>query len=127
MQRDRLTVVVAALGLGHLGLGLWQALGPGSFFDALGGFGLRNDHYVRDVSTWYLALGAALVAAAARPTWRVPVLALAAAQSALHTINHLLDVGDAEPSWVGPFDAAALAAITVVLLLVVAASRRSVP
>jgi hypothetical protein len=127
MQRDRLTVVVATLGLGHLGLGLWQALGPGSFFDALGGFGLRNDHYVRDVSTWYLALGASLVAAAAWPSWRVPVLALAAIQSALHTVNHLLDVGEAEPSWVGPFDAAALGAITVVLLLVVAASRRSVP
>jgi hypothetical protein len=127
MQRDRLSAVVAALGLGHLGLGLWQALGPGSFFDALGGFGLQNDHYVRDVSTWYLALGAALVAAAARPSWRVPVLALAAVQSVLHTVNHLLDVGEAEPSWVGPFDAAALAAITLVLLLVLAASRRSVP
>ena len=47
--------------------------------------------------------------AARRPSWRAPALALVGLQYALHALNHLLDVGDADPSWVGPFDLVSLA------------------
>jgi hypothetical protein len=122
-RRDRLGVVLVVLGASQLLLGGWQALAPGSFFDTIGGFGPENPHYLRDVSTFYLALGALLVVSARVVSWRVPALAFAALQYALHTVNHLVDVGDASPSWVGPADAAALAATTASLVIVLLAVR----
>ena len=80
---------VLVFGAYYLVLGLWQAIAPGPFYDAIGPFGPRNDHYTRDAATWSLALGVALLLADRRPSWRVPVLALATLQSALHAINHL--------------------------------------
>lgn len=100
---------VLALGAVQLALGVWMAAAPRSFFDVIGGFGAFNGHYVRDVSTFYLALGIALVLAWRRPAWRVPVLWVAVLEYGFHVVNHLVDVGDASPSWVGPFDAVTLA------------------
>jgi hypothetical protein len=105
---DRSGPVIAVLGLGQLGLGMWQALAAGSFFRVLGGFGTVNEHYVRDVSTFYVALGVGLLMAARRRAWRVPVLIVATVQYVLHTVNHLIDVGRSRPGWVGPFDAVLL-------------------
>jgi hypothetical protein len=106
---------VAALAVTNLVLGLWMAFSPRSFYDAIGPFGPYNDHYVRDVATWYLAFGAALVAAVRRPSWRAPLLGLAVLQYGLHTVNHVVDVGDADPGWVGVFDAVVLGLTTVLL------------
>ena len=92
-----------------------MALKPRSFFDAIADFGAYNSHDLRDISTWYLAIGLALVLAATRPAWRVPLLVFAGFQSASHADNHLIDVGDSEPSWVGPVDFATLAVATAVL------------
>ncbi len=88
---------------------------PGSFFSQVGPFGVRNDHYLRDVATWSFALGVLALLAAARPAWRLPVLALAAVQSGLHAVNHVVDAGDADPSWIGAFDAVSLGLLTVTL------------
>ncbi|HET6506298.1 MAG TPA: hypothetical protein VFG42_05885 [Baekduia sp.] len=93
----------------QLFLGLWQAALPGRFYDVLAHFGARNDHFLRDVSTYFLASGIALAIAARRPSWRAPVLAVVGFQYALHALNHLLDIGKADPSWVGPFDFVSLA------------------
>ena len=41
--------------------------------------------------------GIALLAAAGRPSWRVPILFAAFARSALHTVNHLFDIGGHGP------------------------------
>jgi hypothetical protein len=79
---------------------LWLA--PGFFHDEIGPFGPRNDHYMGDLATWYLALGALALVAVRRPEWRGPVLALALLQNLLHAFNHLLDVGEADPVWLGP-------------------------
>jgi hypothetical protein len=92
---------------------LWLA--PGFFHDEIGPFGARNDHYMGDLAAWYLALGAVAFLAVGRATWRVPVLALSFIQYALHSLNHLIDVGEADPEWLGPADLAALVLTTILL------------
>jgi hypothetical protein len=81
---------------------LWVT--PGFFYDEIGPFGARNDHYMADVATFYLALGTALLVSVRRESWRVPVLTLALVQYALHSLNHLIDIGESDPSWIGPAD-----------------------
>jgi UPF0716 family protein affecting phage T7 exclusion len=107
-----LLAVFAAVQL-LLGALLWLA--PGFFYDEIGPYGTRNDHYMADLATWYLALGAAAVIAVRRTAWRVPVLALAFVQYALHSLNHLLDVGEADPDWLGPANLVSLVLATLLL------------
>ncbi|MDP9343292.1 MAG: DUF4345 domain-containing protein [Actinomycetota bacterium] len=111
------------LGGSQLGLGLLMAASPGTFFH-VAGFGAQNDHYIRDVSTLYLALGAVLLWASRRPSWRVPVLAFAAVEYGLHFVNHLVDVGNGHPGWVGPLDAASVGAGAVAFAVALAAAWR---
>ena len=86
-----------------------QIIAPEAFHDGIGGFGERNDHYIRDTATFPLALGFGLVVAAYRESWRAPVLAVALVQFLTHTVNHIADAGDSDPSWAGPVDVASLA------------------
>jgi hypothetical protein len=95
------------------GILLWVA--PGFFYDKVGPFGPRNAHYMGDVATFYLALAAAQLVAALRASWRVPVIALSLVQSGLHALNHLIDIGEADPDWLGPADFFALLAATALL------------
>jgi hypothetical protein len=115
MSERGLRVAIIMVGAAQVALGVWQLLSPGSFFDSIGGFGHRNDHYVRDVGTFYVALGVVVLLSAQRPAWRAPALFLAVLQNALHLINHLIDVTNAEPGWVGPVDALSLAVVAVLL------------
>jgi UPF0716 family protein affecting phage T7 exclusion len=92
---------------------LW--LTPGFFHDEIGPYGVRNDHYMGDLATWYLALGAALLVSVRRAGWRVPVLAVAFLQYALHSINHLIDVGETDPGWLGPANLASIVLATLLL------------
>ena len=80
--------------------------------------------YVPATAAWALpalslALGdlvASLAIAAGFAAGRaLPVLVLAFAQYALHSVNHLIDVGEADPSWLGPANLVALV-LTAVLL-----------
>jgi hypothetical protein len=102
-------------GVSQLALGLWMVFDPSSFFDYVGGFGTQNDHYIRDVSTWQIAMGVVALIAAQRPRWRVPVLAFAVIQFTLHTINHVVDADEARLSTSGWGDVASLA-VGIVLL-----------
>lgn len=122
--RDWLRTGLIAFGAYQVALGLLQVVAPGTFFEEIGPFGARNDHYIRDDATWELALGFALVVAARLPSWRVPVLVFAIVHFALHTVNHVVDAGEAEPGWVGVADALALALGTGLLWALLAASRR---
>jgi hypothetical protein len=106
--------VLAVAGV-QLVTGLLLALAPGAFYDALADFGPRNDHDLRDMAAYYLASAVALAIAAGRPSWRAPVLALVGLQFGLHALNHLVDVGKADPGWVGPLDLAMLASGVVLL------------
>jgi hypothetical protein len=104
-----------ALAATQLVLGLWLALAPGAFYDTLAGFGARNDHFLRDNASYYLASAPVLAIGATRAAWRAPVLALVGLQYALHAINHLVDVSESDPSWIGPFDLVSLAVAAVAM------------
>jgi hypothetical protein len=111
------TVVVgiAAFAAVELGLALFTVISAHAFYTAIGPFGAFNPHYLRDVASFEGAIGIALVLAIGRPSWRVPVLALATFQFALHSLNHLFDIGKAHPAWTGYFDFFSLFAATVAL------------
>jgi hypothetical protein len=99
----------------QLGLALWMAASPHTFYKNVGPFGAYNPHYIRDVASFYGAIGIGLLIAIGRPGWRVPVLALTSVQYALHSVNHLVDIGKAHPAWNGYFNFFSLAAATVLL------------
>ena len=96
-----------------IGLLLW--LTPGFFYDEIGPFGARNDHYMADVATYYLALGTVVLMSLRRPSWRIPVLTLAFLQYSLHALNHLIDIGESDPGWIGPADFVSLTLAAVLL------------
>jgi hypothetical protein len=107
--------LLAAFAALQLAIGALLWLAPGFFHEEIGPFGPRNDHYMGDLATWYLALGVLALVAIARAEWRRPVLALALIQYALHALNHLLDVGEATPRWIGPATLAAVGLGAVVI------------
>jgi len=104
----------AALGVLSLVTALAMALDPSGFIEEVGGFGAVNEHLVRDLATYSAAVGVGLLVVWRVPSWRVPVLAFATLQTALHTVNHVFDADLADPGWKGWGTAALLAALTVV-------------
>jgi len=112
---SRVGTLLLIFGTAQLALGVLMAAGPGTFFDEVGPYSPRNDHYIRDVSSLYLALGAVSLVAWRRPSWRVPVLVFSLLQYALHSINHLLDIGEADPEVLGPVNLASLVATAALL------------
>ena len=115
-RNSALGVGLALLGVYHLALAAYMTLAPASFFERIGPFGTLNEHYIRDFATFSAALGIVALVAFRRVGWRVPVLAFAAAQYLLHTVNHIVDVDVADPRSVGVADAVSLAVVTVVLV-----------
>jgi hypothetical protein len=116
--------LLALFAVAQLVLGLLLWLAPGFFFDQIGPYGVRNDHYMGDLATWYLALGGAALASVRLASWRVPVLALAFAQYALHSLNHLIDIDHAHPKWLGPANFVSLVLTTVLLAWMLDVQRR---
>ena len=123
MHRIALRPLIALLGVFHLALGTLMVLAPRTFFDEIAAYGAFNDHYIRDVASFYLALGVVLLVAVARTSWQVPLLVFALLQYALHLINHLWDVADSEPSWIGPVNVASLALIAVLIVWLLRGGR----
>ena len=117
-------VGVIALAVYHLAIAATMIFVPHTFFTSIGPFGAQNDHYLRDTATFNLAFGVALLIAYRRPSWRTPILACVTLQFALHTINHLADIGAAHPYWIGPFDFASLALATAALAWLTRESTR---
>ncbi len=97
-------IILVVFGVTQIATGLLLWITPGFFYEEIGPFGPRNDHYMGDLATFDLALGAVGLASVRQVSWRVPVLAFALVAYALHSLNHLIDVGEADPSWVGPAD-----------------------
>jgi hypothetical protein len=101
---------VVLLALVPLAIGAIALLAPATFFEQIGRYPPRNLHYVGDVGAFNLAYGVALLVAAARPAWRVPLLVLGAGWYGLHALNHAFDVDEARSTARGVFDTVALAA-----------------
>jgi hypothetical protein len=115
--RFKARVVVAVLiiyGVYSTVLGLVMIFAPDFFFTTVGGFGIRNGHYIFDVAAFEMPLGLMYLAAIKWPGWRVPTLAFATAHYVLHAISHVIDIGNAATAWVGVFDFVAIAVGTVV-------------
>jgi hypothetical protein len=100
----------------NLALALFMVVGAHSFYKQVGPFGSYNPHFIRDVATYNAAMGFGFAVAVGHPAWRVPVLAINAVQFALHTINHLFDIGAAHPERTGYVDFFLLLATTLLLL-----------
>jgi hypothetical protein len=109
----------------HLVLAIFMAAAPHTFFTAIGPFGRFNSHYIRDTASFEAALGFGLLIAIRRPSWRIPVLAVVTVQFALHSANHLLDIGKAHPHWTGYFDFFSLLISTALLAWLWRAAARA--
>lgn len=118
-------VGVVAFSLVNVALAAALAFAPHAFFEDVGPYGVRNDHYMRDLATFYAALGIVGLVAYRRVSWRTPVLWLLALEYSLHTVNHLADVGDAHPRWLGPANLASLAIAAVALVWLARESTRA--
>ena len=120
-------VALGALALTQLAVALFMAIAPRDFFDALGPWGDFNGHYVRDFASFYAAIGIVALLALSRPSWRAPVFAVAALEYAFHALNHVVDLTEADPEWVGYADLAMLVLATGVLAWLARAARVTSP
>jgi predicted membrane protein len=113
VNEARLRTILLVLAIYHLVLGAFMFFAPGAFYDTVGKFPPENHHYIKDVSTFYIALGVAFYVSVRYRSWRTPVLAFSALEYGLHAINHLVDVNEATSDLTGWFDFFALAALAI--------------
>jgi uncharacterized membrane protein len=123
LSERTLKLTLLATGVYHVVIGFMALVSPNTFFDDIGRYGVENSHYVGDVGAFTLAFGVALLIAAVRPHWRVPVLALAAIWYGLHALNHVFDTDEARSQARGWLDTGliALGALVAAYLAWVAA------
>jgi hypothetical protein len=118
---------LVVLGAVNFAAGALALIAPGTFFDQIGRYGVENSHYVGDVGAFELAFGIAVLIAAWRPSWRVPVLALGALWYGFHAINHAFDVGEARTDARGIFDTAYIAVGALLFAYLAWAAARLAP
>ncbi|HSS24228.1 MAG TPA: hypothetical protein VLL82_07460 [Mycobacterium sp.] len=110
-------VILIVFGIYSVALGLFMMVAPEVFFDTLGAFGSRNNHYIFDNASFELPLGLLLLAALRWSAWRVPALAFGTAHWGLHALSHLLDTHHHVGAWVGYLEFAGLATSTVLFAI----------
>jgi hypothetical protein len=108
-------VTLIVFGVYAVGLGLFMLFFPGAFFDTIGTFGTRNDHYIFDNATFEIPQGLLLLAAVRRVSWRVPALAFATVHWAMHSVSHIVDPHHGAGDLIGWLEAGGLVATTVIL------------
>lgn len=106
---------LVSFGVIQLAIAALQVFAPGTFFEEIGPFGERNDHYIADGAAFVAGPAIAALLAVRRPSWHLPVLVVITAQTGLHALNHLVDIGEADPEWIGVADFVALFLGTVLL------------
>jgi hypothetical protein len=120
-------LLLALLGVGGLANGLWMQLDAAGWFARVApDVAPFNVHFVRDVGAAYLATGAALVAAALRPAWRVPLVATALVFHGLHALGHVRESASGELAsfhWLADLPGVHLPALVLLALLVTQARR----
>lgn len=110
----RIIAVLAGIGFGASGL--WALVAPESFFDALAPFDPYNQHFLQDIGSFLIGLGAVLLLASVPA--RADALAVAllgvGIGSLAHTISHVIgiDLGG-RPA----IDIPLLGVLTVVLIV----------
>jgi len=119
--RDVWFLLLLLLGVFNAGNGVWMLL------DAAGWFGRvaadvvpYNVHLVRDVGAAYVVAGVALVWAAFRAEWRVPLVAMSAAFQVLHALGHVRETWSGElhaSHWLADLPSVYLPAILMLVLL----------
>ena len=122
-RADVVTLVLLLVGASQVLTGVWVLADPGSFYDVIATYEPRNDHFLRDVGSWNVALGLAALYGARRASWRAPMLGILAVQFGLHSVSHLIDIGDADPEALGVFNFVLLAGTTVLLAALFARER----
>jgi hypothetical protein len=115
-------VILIVFGLYSVFVGLFMFVAPGTFFDTLGSFGVRNDHYIFDNATFEFPLGLMMLAAVRWQTWRVPALAFGSLHWGLHAVSHIIDPHHAAGESIGWLEAAGLVVTTVFLAIALRAS-----
>jgi hypothetical protein len=82
-------------GVGNLANGVWMLADPAHWYLNLPArvpdFGPLNEHFVRDIGCAFSLIGLLLLAAIARPAWRLPACVVAAAFYGLHALVHVID------------------------------------
>ena len=114
MTEHRLRAILMVAAVYHLLLGALMFFAPGTFYDSIGKFPPENHHYIKDVATFYIALGFVFFVSVRARSWRTPALVFAALEYAIHALNHLIDVQDASSDFVGWFDFFAIALIALI-------------
>jgi hypothetical protein len=117
---------VALLGAVQLLTGVVMLADAGFFYAEVATFAPENGHFIRDIGTYNVAIGAGLLWSARVPSWRLPLLAVGLLQYVLHAINHLVDIDATTEAAHGPanFAAVAIGAAFVALLMYGEANRR---
>jgi hypothetical protein len=106
-------------------LSLLMLVSPGTFFSEIAPFGAQNDHYIRDGATFQLALGVLALLAVPQPALRPAALLVISLQFVIHTVNHLLDIKESDPAWLGPADFIGLALLSALAIELLRETRRS--
>ena len=117
---DLASIVLVLVGLGLLLPGILAFVAPGAFYDQIAGYPPRNDHVLRDLGAFQIGLAGLALIGWQRPAVRPAALAVLTLHFALHTVSHVIDVGNSDPSWQGPvslvFEALATAVLAAALL-----------
>ena len=91
-RADTFVKVVTGLGAAsYLGAGAWAFLAPRSFYDTLATFPPYNEHFLHDIGSFQIGLGAALLAALLTRDGIVVALAGSAAGGFVHFVSHVID------------------------------------
>jgi hypothetical protein len=115
-------VALVVFGVYSVLVGLFMLVAPGTFFDTLGNFGARNDHYIFDNASFEFPLGLMMLAAVKWPSWRVPTLAFAALHWGLHALSHIVDPHHGAGELIGWLEAGGLVVTTALLAMALRAS-----
>ena len=112
---------LAAFGVFWLVIGLWAFLAPRSFFDTLAEFEPYNRHFLHDVGSMQIGIGAGAIAAAwtLRPV--VSALIGVTVFHAVHALSHIIDRDLGGRPW---FDITSLTLVAVVSAVILYASKR---
>jgi hypothetical protein len=113
-------LLLAVLGAGFLGNGVWMLFDAARWFAAIASdTGAFNGHLVRDVGAAFCAAGAALLWGARRPALRGPLAAVAAVFLGLHALVHVVETASGalpDGSWLSDLPGVHLPALAVAAL-----------